>query len=250
MMQISASPQPIIGVFRNSLILFKKSWLKLLPISILIVGLLTVLIILLPKQAVALSTITQHMAFISLAMIVGFECIIFWLFLILFYKCYRILIAADIKYSLVLLVATLRFFPSILVMFLYVMLVMLGIICFVIPGVFLALLLIYSFLAVLIDNKNIFSSFKYSVQLVWGNWWRTFVVFLIAFVLLIIIILVVIVGINFVVMGLLHLKIAVATTVMNITGMILSLFIWIFLANVFICQYYDLKVRRHIKESI
>jgi len=250
MMQISASPQPIIGVLRNSLVLFRKSWLKLLPIAVLIVGLSTVLFMLLPRQTATLSMTMPRMPIKTLIVIFVLVCVMFWLFLILFYKCYRILIAADVKYSLVFIVAIFRLFPSIITLFLCMLLVLLGVICFVIPGVFLFLLLIYSFLAVLIDHKNIFSSLKYSIQLGWGNWWRTLAVFLIAFVSMIIIALIVIVGVNFVVMSLLHLKIAVATTVMNITSMVLPLFIWIFFANVFICQYYDLKVRRHIKTSI
>jgi len=249
MMQISASPQSIIGLLRNSLALYKKSWLKLLPITILIVGVLTILIMLFPKQTNVLLVMKHHMSVKSLITIIGFYCVMFWLFLVLFYKCYRILIAADIKYDLVFLIASLKFFPCMAVLFLYAMIVTFGMICFVVPGIFLVFLLSYSFLAVLIDNKNIFSSFKYSAQLVWGNWWRTFTIFLITFLLMMIFIVIIIAGVNFIVMSLLHLKVMMAITVLNIIAMILSLFIWIFLANVFVCQYYDLKLRYQSKAS-
>lgn len=248
-MQIVSSPQSVIGVLRNSLILFKKSWLKLLPVAALIVGLLTVLNMFLPKQATTLLMVTQHMSIKLLIMIVGLIFIMFWLFLALFYKCYRILIAADIKYSMVFLVATFRFFPSILVLFLSMLLVILGTICFVIPGIFLVFLLAYSFLTTLIDNKNAFSSLKYSIQLVWGNWWRTFAVFLIVFVCMMIIMLVAIVSVNFVVMSLLHFKLTQATMTMNMMVIVLPLFMWIILINVFVCQYYDLKLRYQIKSG-
>lgn len=249
MIQISSSPQSIIGVLRNSLVLYKKAWLKLLPIVILIVGLINVLTMLMPKQKDISLLVKQYASAKLLLMMFGLNCVMFWLFLVLFYKCYRILIAADIKYSLVFLVATFRVFPSIITVFLYIVLVLFGTMCLAIPGIFLGILLIYSFLAVLIDHKDIFSSFKYSVQLVWGHWWRTFAIFLIAFVLAIVFVGVVVLVVNFIAINLLHLKVVMAMMVLNIAAMILLLFVWMFLSSVFICQYYDLKLRYQLKIS-
>lgn len=45
-----------------------------------------------------------------------------------------------------------------------------------IPGVFLMILLMFCFPLILFENKNIIESIQGSVQLVWGNWWRTFLV--------------------------------------------------------------------------
>jgi hypothetical protein len=50
---------------------------------------------------------------------------------------------------------------------------------FVIPGIFLAILLIFFDCAILLDNKGVFASIGFSAKLVWGNWWRTVAVMLI-----------------------------------------------------------------------
>ena len=63
--------------------------------------------------------------------------------------------------------------------------VVVGAIGFLIPGIFLMILFIYNGLGILIDGKSIFASFAYSAKLVWGNWWRTLIVFLISFIFMI-----------------------------------------------------------------
>lgn len=53
--------------------------------------------------------------------------------------------------------------------------IILGSIALVIPGIFLAYLLMFSLpLVICDDNVTAFQALKKSAKLVWGNWWRTF----------------------------------------------------------------------------
>jgi len=66
-----------------------------------------------------------------------------------------------------------KFFPIILASILYVIAVTLGMIALFVPGLILALSLYLCSTAIMIDNKGIIESLKFSHGLVWGNWWRS-----------------------------------------------------------------------------
>jgi hypothetical protein len=247
MFELSTSPQSIIGVLRNSFKLFKHTWLKLLPMAIMVVGLTVILGMLLPKQVNVTSAYMHHISNRRLPIILGIEAVIFWLFLVMFYRCYRIMIAVDVGYNEAIKVALRKFLPCLVALFLYAIIVFFGTLCFLIPGIFLVLLLMYSAMSILIDDQGIFASFKYSAKLVWGNWWRTLAIFLIYFIVILIVILVIIFGMDLFIVRLLHVKMLNAIVLMNILGFVLILFFWISWINIFICQYYDLKLRRQLK---
>ena len=51
---------------------------------------------------------------------------------------------------------------------------MIGGLLFVIPSIFLGILLIFYIPLILFENANLMNVFVKSAKLVWGNWWRTF----------------------------------------------------------------------------
>lgn len=57
-------------------------------------------------------------------------------------------------------------------------LVVLGMMAFVLPGIAVMVLLIFALPEVLLAHKGIFGAIAGSCQLVWKNWWRTFAVLL------------------------------------------------------------------------
>ena len=256
MFEIATSPQSVGGVLCNSIKLFKKTWLKLLPISILMIGMVFFLIMFLPKQQVNLlalksqlnlSALTQQVATKYLVAILIAEAIMFWSFLMMFYRCYQIMIAADTGYFTTAVRAIFKFVPCIIVLLFSMIVVGLGTLCFVVPGIFLIILLFYSVLGVLIDGKAVFASFFYSAQLVWKNWWRTFMVFFLCLVLSIILMLLVIAIASLIFVSLFHMTAHNYTVAMNIVSALLVVFMWMILVNVIICQYYDLKIRLKLK---
>jgi len=70
--------------------------------------------------------------------------------------------------------ASIKFLPVLGATILSGLIVGLGTIALVIPGIFLATKLIYFQEAILIDNEGVISSLKKSWRIVKGNWWRTF----------------------------------------------------------------------------
>ncbi|MCD6055051.1 MAG: hypothetical protein K0R12_13 [Gammaproteobacteria bacterium] len=51
----------------------------------------------------------------------------------------------------------------------------------ILPYLFVFPIIVFAPMAVIFHHYRIFLSFKYTWQLVWGNWWHTFIVFLLAF---------------------------------------------------------------------
>jgi len=66
--------------------------------------------------------------------------------------------------------------PIIIAWILYGIAITLGMVALVIPGIILMLSLFLFWNAIMLDNKGIIESLKYSHSLVWGNWWRTLAV--------------------------------------------------------------------------
>ena len=136
-----------------------------------------------------------------------------------------------------------RLAPLIAAYFIVVVLVVLGILALIVPGVWIAVKLSMTFPAVVSERKGPFASIGRSWSLTSGNWWRVFgtllVVFLITFVLQI-----VLAG---VVGGLLavsddvsELTAAIVLTVVNLLTLAITYPLW---ASVTSVVYYDLRVR-------
>lgn len=69
---------------------------------------------------------------------------------------------------------SLRRFPVVLgVVVLYTVSVTVGSLLLVIPGIYLAIALIFAPIAAITERKGVIESFKYSFELVRGRWWRT-----------------------------------------------------------------------------
>lgn len=60
---------------------------------------------------------------------------------------------------------------------------MLGMLAFIVPGVFLFILFTMVVPLILFENKSCFAAIKGSCKLVWGNWWRNFAIFVPAILL-------------------------------------------------------------------
>ncbi|MGE4348839.1 MAG: hypothetical protein AB7D28_03665 [Candidatus Berkiella sp.] len=89
----------------------------------------------------------------------------------------------SIKQSLYRLVTTL------LVAALYLIIVFSGTMLLIVPGFILSITLMFSFMMVVNENKGVLQSLLTSHQLVWGNWWHTFVIMSVPLLLNIIIML-------------------------------------------------------------
>jgi hypothetical protein len=136
-----------------------------------------------------------------------------------------------------------RLVPLIVAYFLVVILVVLGFLALIIPGIWIAVKLSMVFPAVVFERTGPFASIGRSWSLTRGNWWRVFgtllVVFLITFVLQLVL--------GGVVGGLLatsdsvsELTAAIVLTLVNLLTLAITYPLW---ASVTTVLYYDLRVR-------
>ena len=143
-----------------------------------------------------------------------------------------------------------KLFPILIAGILYFLAVSIGSILLIIPGIILMLSMYLFSTAIILDNKGIVESLKYSHSLVWGNWWRTATIFSVPVV--IIIGLYVLLGI---VVGMVMASMAASAGSFNPGNF--SQFIWFFLAEAVInavvyplfyamavVVYHDLKARK------
>ncbi|HVV68510.1 MAG TPA: hypothetical protein VHE99_05695 [Gammaproteobacteria bacterium] len=106
----------------------------------------------------------------------------------------------------------------------------------IVIGVFLVILMFFFNLFILLENTKIVQAIKASVQLVWGNWWRTFAVILVPAVVIFLLVQIV----NFLV-GLVMPRVYVAN---NIANLCLLTFLYPWFSSVILVQFNDLKLRR------
>ncbi len=66
-----------------------------------------------------------------------------------------------------------RLLPLIVATILYLLVVSLGMVLLIIPGLILMLTLMFFSVAMVLDDEGMVSSLNRSHKLVWGNWWRT-----------------------------------------------------------------------------
>ncbi len=80
-----------------------------------------------------------------------------------------------------------RYFAVLGCMLLFVLIILLGYIALIIPGVILTVSLLFSNYLVVTDRMGIIEALKQSHQLVWGHWWRTTIILtILAFILMVV----------------------------------------------------------------
>lgn len=76
-----------------------------------------------------------------------------------------------------------RLLPLLAVTILYMIILILGFLLLLIPGIIFGLSLMFSFYIVLLEGKGPLAGLAESHRLVWGNWWRTLVIVSVASVI-------------------------------------------------------------------
>jgi hypothetical protein len=136
-----------------------------------------------------------------------------------------------------------RLLPLLVAYLLVVIIVGLGLVALIIPGIWLAVKLSMAFPAVVFERTGPFSAIGRSWALTKGNWWRVFgtllVVFLISFVLQIVLAAVA-GGLLAAGDGVSELTVAIVLTLVNLLALALTYPLW---ASVTSVVYYDLRVR-------
>jgi len=117
------------------------------------------------------------------------------------------------------------------------------------PGIFLVILLVFYLPFMVIENKKVFESFKFSAKIVWGNWWRTFLIFLISAVVSILVFIVLELVFNIPLTAIFKFD---ASRLNYMAQIIMVLFLVIILPwniAVMLSQFHDLKLRHKFKSN-
>lgn len=101
-----------------------------------------------------------------------------------------------------------------------------------IPALFISILCITVTASILFENKNCFSAIGRSIELVWGNWWRTFVAFFVPLVVIMII------------MSILE-TIVTDTKLIIVVGSLFSSLTMPFIMSLILLQFNDLQLRKN-----
>ena len=116
-------------------------------------------------------------------------------------------------------------------------------ILFVIPGIILAVSMAFYSLCILFEGDGVFQSLTHSHQLVWGNWWRTMVIY--SVVMIIYMVLYMAIGLPLVFLDELIFATETGQGVFSMLGdLIASVVTFPLMVSVFIVVFHDLKLRK------
>ncbi|HRE32570.1 MAG TPA: hypothetical protein PLD88_11400, partial [Candidatus Berkiella sp.] len=72
--------------------------------------------------------------------------------------------------------ALFKLIPLLLLGVVYILMIISGTLFLIIPGIILAVSLMFSFILFITDNQNVLPTLLTSHRLVWGNWWHTLLI--------------------------------------------------------------------------
>jgi hypothetical protein len=249
-----SQPQSIGGVLDTTFQLYKASLLKLIPLSLLLVIASCLQYIYIfarganpADPAAMLNLMTSWGYWLSLlAGVIGST----WITAATYLKVAAIGTDGDLGIGAALQASLPRLPALVVMMILFILAVMIGTLLLIIPGIILMVSLLLCYPTALFDNKGPVSALSESHRLVWGNWWRTFVMLSVGVIILIVIYLIVatIVGViaPFLMVGGAGAEDVVLYALVSV-GLIfvfLSLLLTPFYISLGIAIYWDLKLRK------
>jgi hypothetical protein len=249
-----SQPQSIGGVLDTTFQLYKSSLLKLIPLSLLLVIASCLQYIYIfarganPADPLAMvNLMTSWGYWLSLlAGVIGST----WITAATYLKVAAIGTDGDLGIGAALQASLPRLPALVVMMILFVLAVMLGTLLLIIPGIILMVSLLLCYPTALFDNKGPVSALSESHRLVWGNWWRTFVMLSVGVIILAVIYLVVATIVGLIAPFLLGGDVGaeeVALYALVSVGLIfvlLSLLLTPFYISLGIAIYWDLKLRK------
>jgi len=245
----STQPQSIFAVLGNSCRLYKTTFLKLLPFSFIYAALITIpeLFFHLDLQVTAAHRTQQALNAGLFLVFLIIQLLTLWMTAIMIRiggcemgsipDCQGNYMGYSARKFLI------YFITSMIFLFM----ALIGTIFLLLPGIFLYILFMFYFAAIMLDNYDVIGSLKLSAQLVWGNWWRTFIIALIAFIIVALVFIFFEAVIDLPVIFLTRFPPGEVGILSHVVGLILMAIFTPWLVTVMLCQYHDLKLRHQAK---
>lgn len=238
----STQPQSVFAVLGNSCRLYKSTFFKLLPFSFIYAVLLS-----LPDLFFHLANAKHPVGggYFLATLLIDF--VILWVIAVMLRIGGCVMRSNQDGQDNALLYGLRKYPIYFITAIIFLILLFVGTILLVFPGIYLHMLLMFYFTAIMLDNYDVIGSLKFSAQLVWGNWWRTFWVVFIPLLIMILIIIFFEVVVDIPVILLTRFKTGEIGWISHVAGIILITILLPWFTSVVLCQYHDLKLRRQAK---
>ena len=247
MFTLSDQPQSIFGIIANSLRLYKSVLIKILPFSLIYVVTFTLPNFLLFHLILVRKT-DKFLDYFGIAVLCFF--LSTWLVMVMYYRVYLVMIGSSEGYGLAIKTAFQKFVVCLITHIIFFIITLVGMMLFLIPGIFFAIYFGFYLLAIIIDQDDVVASFRRSASLVRNHWWRTFVITLVPFLAIAIISKALEQLIDVPLVFISHVptfeKIVHSHIIM---GVIMAILLPWFL-TMLLCQYHDLKLRHSDQVAI
>jgi hypothetical protein len=190
----ASTPSSILNVWRNTLSLYKNTLAKTWPFIALImlfIGLFQPQLDTLQSKKVTNADIITHLQQQPKAILILIALALTFLMLLWAYtnnalikRLYDLSKDQNAPVKTALTTVLHKFLVLLMATIIVFALVALGVIALALPGIFIMVMLFFTTPFILFDNLGIFKSLSESCKLVWGNWWRTFLIIFVPFLLL------------------------------------------------------------------
>lgn len=168
-------PQPVSEILFMGCYLGKSSFLALFPFSVAFAGLGYLI------QPMTKPTFVDTTDWLALILFIMGSLVMVLLHAIIIYRMHAFIQGKSISYWESFVGGLQKFFPVLAVTILSFALITVGLMCFVIPGIYLAVTLSFASFLIVINgskrhlslNERVKESFLGSFELIRGNWWRT-----------------------------------------------------------------------------
>ncbi len=157
-------------VLQGAGVLYKQCFAKAFPLAFF-----GILFSLLPRFFTLPSSLL--VSFSVICLLVGFFFIASMIF-----RIYCMAYQIPHHFSHALKEGAIKLFPLILLTLLYAIIVLSGTMLLIVPGIILAVSLMFSFVLLITDNQSILQALMTSHRLIWGHWW--YALFIVSFPLL------------------------------------------------------------------
>jgi hypothetical protein len=183
-----SQPQSIGGVLDTTFQLYKASVIKLIPLSLLLVLGSCLQYIYMAARGANPGDPTAMLGMATswgywLSVVAGFIAST-WISAATYLKVAAIGTDRDLGIGAALGASLPRVPAVFLMMILFMLAVGIGLVLLIIPGIILAVSLLLCYPTAMLDDKGPVSALTESHRLVWGNWWRTFVMLTVGIIIL------------------------------------------------------------------
>ncbi|HTP40692.1 MAG TPA: hypothetical protein VMI92_14090 [Steroidobacteraceae bacterium] len=139
-------------------------------------------------------------------------------------------------------VASKRWLPSIALSIVLMVIIGIGLVLLVLPGIWLWGALQFSLVALLIERQGVFASLGTSFRLVKGNWWRSVTIMTVSIIIMYVLVMVLAIAVGILTASL-RLSLTGSIILQQVLSALLNLVLLPFLPTVLLSIYYDLKLR-------